>query len=221
MSSVPRVIYQFWTGDNKMSPDRKASLDSSKNLGVETRLLTASDLMSHLLPDVPLHPAYPYLSCNHRSDYLRCYFMHHFGGGYADIKTYSRDNNWSQSFDYIDSHSECLVVGQADTLRGAAPNCKDPRLVKYLVANGYFIVRANSDFTRTWWNRVNALLDSKLEALRRNPSLTPRDFNETPGYPLKWTELQGNIFHKICAETKDLKKVCPILRSGRTSGKYL
>ena len=28
--------------------------------------------------------------CVHKADYLRCYFMHHFGGGYADIKHYTQ-----------------------------------------------------------------------------------------------------------------------------------
>lgn len=39
-----------------------------------------------ILKDAPLHPSYSFLSGVHRSDYLRCYLMHHYGGGYSDIK---------------------------------------------------------------------------------------------------------------------------------------
>lgn len=38
------------------------------------------------MPEAPLHKAFQYLSPVHKSDYLRAYFMHFYGGGYADIK---------------------------------------------------------------------------------------------------------------------------------------
>lgn len=67
----------------------------TKNSGVEVKLITPKNLNNYLLPDFPLHPAYDYLSLVHKSDYLRCYFMHFHGGGYSDIKPNYK--NWKNS----------------------------------------------------------------------------------------------------------------------------
>jgi hypothetical protein len=58
------------------------------------------------LPEYPLHPAFKYLSYVHKSDYLRSYFMHFYGGGYADIKKYSSNNNWKECFNLLNSNTD-------------------------------------------------------------------------------------------------------------------
>ena len=70
-----------------MSDKRKKCLDSIKqNIGVKVILITPNNLDKYILKDYPLHKSYKYLSEVHKSDYLRTYFMHHYGGGYTDIK---------------------------------------------------------------------------------------------------------------------------------------
>lgn len=49
-------------------------------------LITLDSLPPWIDPEIPLHPSFDHLSTIHRSDYLRCYFMHVHGGGYTDIK---------------------------------------------------------------------------------------------------------------------------------------
>lgn len=41
----------------------------------------------------------------HKSDYLRSYFMNFYGGGYADVKIYSQDNNWRACFGMMNADS--------------------------------------------------------------------------------------------------------------------
>lgn len=49
-------------------------------------LITPNNLANYVKE--PLHEAFSYLSLTHKADYLRCYFMHYFGGGYTDIKAH-------------------------------------------------------------------------------------------------------------------------------------
>ena len=84
---VPRKIYTFWTGNNPMSESRQSHFELLKLVsGVEVVLITPNNLSEYILPEYPLHHAFKYLSLVHKADYLRCYFMHHYGGGYSDIK---------------------------------------------------------------------------------------------------------------------------------------
>src|SRR5690606_1936777 len=74
------VLYAFWTGNNELTENRLRCLESiKKNSGVPFVLVTPGNLEEYIVNEHPLHPAYEYLSLIHRSDYLRCYFMHHHG----------------------------------------------------------------------------------------------------------------------------------------------
>lgn len=140
--SIRRTIWQFWTGDNDITPGRKTVLASNANIPVETRLLMPDDIMKMQLPDHPYHRAYQYLSYTHRADYLRCYFMHFYGGGYADIKEYSKDNNWKECFDLVDSDERIFVVGQKEHIGGSPIRQYNvDGVIEKLVSNGYFIMR--------------------------------------------------------------------------------
>jgi hypothetical protein len=93
---VNKIIYCFWTGDNQLTPNRINGLKTMKeNLNVDIKLIDKNNLNDYIIPEHPLHDGYKYLSLNHKSDYLRCYFMNFYGGGYSDIKPFSKENNWS------------------------------------------------------------------------------------------------------------------------------
>ena len=105
-----KVVYVLWTGNNKMSEKRKKCYESiKKNIGVPVILITPKNLHKYILKDYPLHPAYEYLSLNHRSDYLRTYFMHVHGGGYTDIK--QTNVNWLPFFKKLESKNDKWCSG--------------------------------------------------------------------------------------------------------------
>ena len=58
-------------------------------------LITPNNLNDYIVKDDPLPEAYNYLSLVHKADYLRTYFMYHYGGGYADIKRYQ--HSWKEA----------------------------------------------------------------------------------------------------------------------------
>ena len=69
-----RIIWCFWTGDNKMSDQRRRCLDSmEETTGCNVVLVTKAMLGDFLCLDHPLHAAYPQLSRTHMTDYLRAY----------------------------------------------------------------------------------------------------------------------------------------------------
>ena len=93
-------IFIFWTGNNSLSENRIKSLESLKAVtGANIILITPNNLYYYIKPYAPLHPAYDYLSLVHKSDYLRSYFMYHYGGGYSDIKRSL--GSWKKGFELI------------------------------------------------------------------------------------------------------------------------
>ena len=53
-------------------------------------LTTENNIAKWQVTTSPFHPACPFLSETHKDDYPRVYLMHHFGGGYPDLKVDSR-----------------------------------------------------------------------------------------------------------------------------------
>ena len=95
-----KMIYCFWFGP-EMSDDRKRCLQSLiDNSKVAVALVDESNLRNYILADYPIHPSWQYLSATHKSDYLRSYFMYHYGGGYTDIKFC--DYDWNKYFDDLE-----------------------------------------------------------------------------------------------------------------------
>jgi len=217
---VEEKIYCFWTGENPITPNRLNGLKTMReNLGVEIEFLDKGGIEERILPEAPLHPAYKFLSCNHKSDYLRCYFMHHFGGGYADIKVYTKDNNWGQSFSLINTDKRIDIIGTHEVINGTPFGQFNNSIDREkLLGNGFFIVRKNTEFTTEWYDRVMDVLDKRLPELRQNPATEPFGGK---GYPLRWAEVQGEIFHKLIMEMYDRnpEKFRNVLRTGWDNGK--
>ncbi len=85
-AKLHKVIYCFWIGDNEMSENLKNAIKSLQDTsGVPVKIVTQHNLADYIVPGYPLHEAYDHLSFVHKSDYLRCYFMLHYGGGYSDV----------------------------------------------------------------------------------------------------------------------------------------
>ena len=51
------------------------------------------------------------LSKNHLADYMRVYFMHHFGGCYHDVKPRPANSSWAPAFDAFAANASAWVLG--------------------------------------------------------------------------------------------------------------
>lgn len=205
---VDRVIYIFWTGDNEITPNRMEGIKSLEKVsGVDVKLITPKNLSDYIKPEDPLPEAYQYLSLNHKSDYLRSYFMYHYGGGYADIKTYF--HSWIPAFDKLDQ-SDAYVMGYPEIgFQGAAyrdiihENLKHDLFYhwRHLIGNGAFICRPHTKLTSEWHTVVKKRLIEYSDLLKKHPA---KDiFGTNADYPLPWAGMQGEIFHPFCLKYKD------------------
>ncbi|MGB0126559.1 MAG: hypothetical protein WBP72_02895, partial [Rhodocyclaceae bacterium] len=85
------------------------------NTGCPIAFVNRHTLFQWLKPGFPLHPAFPYLSSTHKADYLRCYLMHHYGGGYTDIKPTAK--TWGEYFEQIENSGK-LALGYTELAHG-------------------------------------------------------------------------------------------------------
>ena len=216
-----RLVFVFWTGDNQMSKDRLACLDTIANTGCDVCLVDCDSLASWINPAHRMHPAYGLLSAVHRSDYLRAYFMHHYGGGYSDIKFTTE--SWVPSFEQLIS-SDALGMGYPELHDGVANvkrsvvagqayflERKSSRLFNRLayhtmralhgrmIGNGAFIFRRQTHFTSKWLYTLERRLDIVHPHLKTHPARHPRDragvdHGAGPSqYPVPWSFLLGDI----------------------------
>ncbi len=200
---VDRVIYIFWTGDNEITPNRMEGIKSLEKVsGVEVKLITPKNLSEYFKKEDPLPEAYQYLSMNHRSDYLRSYFMYHYGGGYADIKTYYK--SWIPAFEKLEQ-SDAYVIGYPEVgFWGAAQHDVENANLKkdlwnhwrYLIGNGAFICRPHTKMVAEWHTAVKKRLLRYSEKLNNHPAQDI--FGRNADYPIPWGGMQGEIFHPYC-----------------------
>ena len=192
------IVYMFWTGDNPLTKSRLDSLYQFTSVSKSKIVLVANEMLSDFVPD--LHPAYQYLSFTHRCDYLRTYFMHHYGGGYSDIKRTT--GSWEESFKKINESDEIYGVGYKEVGPWGVvnlPNNEEFTKILHdnwekLIGNGAYIFKNDTEFTREWYSSMIKVLDNKLEELKKNPAKDPRDRN----YAIGWCEILGDIFHPLC-----------------------
>lgn len=205
---VPRVIYSFWTGDNPLTPNRRRSLERMREVhaatDVEVVLVTPDDLLRYLVPEAPLHPSYHDLHVVHRSDYLRAYFLHFHGGGYADIK--APEASWARAFDDL-SASDAWLLSSHKPSRFLTPAFSDARLERLMrrtsPVHAYqcsMIARSRTPLTADWWRLLNSRLDDVADCLAAHPGVG-RYGGE--GYPLPWTGVLGQILDPVTVKYQD------------------
>lgn len=193
-----KTIWMFWTGENQMSDTRKRALDGfcEKNSDCSVRLVCNDEIES--LEN--LHEGYEYLSPIQKGDYLKGYYMHHFGGGYADVKDTSV--SWSLFLQRMIDNEGLIGIGYSEASVGGVArieNCRlDPNDSVFcrdftldgngkwssfhvrdnwhkLVGNGGFIFRPNTDLTLDWWNGLTEKMDGYLPELKKHPGQWARD----------------------------------------------
>lgn len=203
---VPRIIWCFWTGSNELTANRVKALRSlERNSGVKVQLVTQDNLSDYVKKDYPLHPAYEYLSCVHKSDYLRAYFMRHYGGGYCDIKPIS--SGWIEAFEKLEK-SDKICIGYSELsprdvgyVRSYFTEKESKEINKdmffyysLLIGNCAYIFRANTQFSKIWMDELHRRLDLQLPILKLHPGGI---WGESAGYPIEWTSILGQIFHPL------------------------
>lgn len=202
-----RVIYCFWFGP-EMSNNRQDCLNSIKDLsGVDVNLITEKNLDDHIIEKNKIHPGFDYLSDTHKSDYLRSYFMYHYGGGYTDIKKcmYS----WSTYFNLLEN-SDKSFTSCIQYLKDVAYKPAE-QFYNKLPGVNTFIFKPKTKFAENWVNETNNKMDLIFNDLKLNPgTYHPRAITggiqgekylfSNSAYPLGWNDLLGQIFHKLAFE---------------------
>ncbi len=220
-SSISKKLYTLWTGDNPMPERRLRALESLSNTGLDVCLITQHNLSQYIHPDAPIHECYPYLSAIHRADYMRTYLMHHFGGGYADIKF--TDSDWTNAHKEL-SESDAYCVGYQEIgWRGVAivrnPFTYARLLINHqqLIGNGAYLFRPQTALTYEWFSQLTNRLNYLRPALLKNPARHPEDYfgrnldGSRSRYPVRWTFLLGDIFHPLCLKyASKIKRSLPM-----------
>ena len=194
-------VFVLWTGGNAMSENRMAALKSIyTNLGVPISLVGPHNLHEWVVPDHPLHPAYPYLSAVHRSDYLRAYLMHHHGGGYTDIKHSSY--SWVPYFQQLNADSNAWAIGGPEHPTFGTPFGQAHHLD--LIGVCHYIFKPRTLITSEWLAACERELDAHVSQLKLHPGSHARDKRgkrlkdgTTSEYPLEWSQILGELFGPI------------------------
>jgi hypothetical protein len=217
LNDAERKLYSFWFS-NEMSQNRKSALDTlASSCNVDFVLVDSKTFYDYENLEIPVHPAFKYLSDVHKSAYARPYFMYFYGGGYSDIKANSFD--WNPYFDQLLTSRQDAIGYSEKSLSGVAKFWQPPtptdiseNFFKF-AGNGHYIFKPRSDFAKEWLVRLHKALDEKLETLANNPG-TYHPYAVTGGilnshtdyptfvaptleYPITWNEINGRIKHKI------------------------
>ena len=181
----PKVVYSFWTGNNKITEIRKKNIERNTNylrqFGVTFCLVTPRNLDEFVkMTGVPLHEGYKHLGLVHRSDYLRCYFMHFVGGGYSDIK--AMQGNWNMAFnDLTFSDDKYANIASPTNTNPGMPTSR-----QFSVAS--MICKKNTPFTRQWYAMMTGLMDENIHKLKKHVTGS-NPYKEGNTYPLAWNAL--------------------------------
>lgn len=217
-NGVPFVVWCYWEGE-KMHGNRLISFEYLKeNIGVPLCLVTPQNISLFIKNTHPLHPAYKNLSIVHRSDYLRAYFLHHYGGAWHDIKATkaSFKNVWNE---FANEH--IWMVGRPETRSGAAKTYTTdqkyiPDFYQYLISVTAWVGRPNTALSKEVLEGIEFIINSNADLLKKYPATHAREKKiETKNwlklffvymkffyqkrslhYPIEWT-LFGNIFHPL------------------------
>lgn len=194
---IPSVMFCFWTGANALTPPRVRALQVLRavNPDLDVRLITPEDLPTYIIPEAPLHPAYPYLSLVHRSDYLRAYFMHHHGGVYCDLKEMWQP--WRPLVDRANAAPHVWACGPAEPRSGSSAPLpgvfgRDQRThFSRILFQAAFAFKPGSPWTQAWLDEVERRLNYFAGLLESHPAQDP--FGETGGYPVPWYALLSEV----------------------------
>lgn len=198
---IPRIIYVFWTGDNELTKNRRIALASiEESARVNIQLITKNNLHLFIKPDDPLPSCFQFLSAVHKADYLRTYFMYHYGGGYTDIKIHN--NSWVPIFKRLEN-SNAYVCGYRELGGYAVAHPENEKIYNdlnlnwwRLLGNCAYICKPHTKFTEEWYRETQRRVMEKSGELEIHPATDP--YGKNDDYPIPWTYILGDVFHPLC-----------------------
>ena len=186
----------------QLSEQRNKSLELLADISqCDVELVTMENIDVWVLSDHPLHPAFKYLSAVHKSEYMRTYLMHFYGGGYSDVKLAT--GSWETAFRRLEQDPLAWMSGYPEVEGGVVPGLPAGAWSS-LIGNGAYIAKPHTQLTQEWYTEMMAVMDTHAVALRRHPAAHPRERCEAKSqYPICWTELLGQIFHPIAYRNRE------------------
>ena len=220
VGGVPKVVYGCWFGHTPqlplMSARRFEAFQSlAANIGVPFRLVSEENLDRYVVDGHPLHPAFEHLHGVHKADYARVYLLHHYGGGYHDVKF--RLESWADAWRTEDwtENERVWIHGCRETnpeAVGHPPGEKEIQ-AQYgrLVTLSAVICRPATPFSEALLDAVEDTLDRHADELRRCPGRNPGGcYSRDPfamatrgEYPLRWLQLLGEVAHPLMLRYAD------------------
>lgn len=132
--------------------------------------------------------------------------MHYYGGGYTDVKHLHAD--FMPYLELFKQQQDKLALGYAEIhdfdvpcFEEGTPTCREiKKQYSRIIGNGVYFFKKQTVITTEWFNRMTAILDRKLDDLRRNPPQVPRErfgysyilpngTKFTSKYPFRWAEI--------------------------------
>lgn len=217
VNNVPELVFIIWFGKN-ISDNRLSALNSLiNNIGVPYILITDNNYQSFVFNNYPLHEAWNYLSGVHKADYLRCYLLHHYGGGYHDIKY--RDKDWINQWNSFNDEN-VWIKSRKEKQKGWIAYDIDNPDTKWLQNHynelgtmSWCICRPNTLYTSELIDKIHSKLDHHLINLKKNPSTIQSGYyhknpfkkidNIENNYPIRWLEILGEIYHPLMYKYKE------------------
>ena len=220
VNEIPQVVFVCWFGgyevDNqKMSKNRFECFKTLvENIGVPVILITSNNYSLSIKETYPIHKSFNLLSGVHKSDYMRAYLLHHYGGGYHDIK--HRKESWQDCWGDWLYDDNIWIFGRREIDKNAIgypPNCNSIILYNYnkLVTMGWVICKPHTKYTSKLLHKIEDILDQKYPELVAHPGYNsagyyhenPFQLAEENIYPLRWLEIMGEISHPLMLEFTD------------------
>ncbi len=182
------------------------------NLGVPIVMLSPENATRMAHAAAPFHESYQYLTAIDKSNYLRHYLWHHYGGGWFDIKPMY--HSWRPSWEQFND-SDVWLIGPPEEKPGdvASWNKTIRSHFRELVACNQFIGRPGTPLSLLMQQKHISMLNSSLPRLKRQWEVNLRMNRTMPGrcctanqkkdlnftiYPLEWALLNGKNFHPAC-----------------------
>ena len=207
INNVLHVVFIVWFGDS-ISQDRLNALKSlTKNLKCPYILITNTNVKEFEVDEYPYHEAFQYLSGNHKSQYLRSYLLHHYGGGYHNIEY--RTESWNNAWSDFKNKNVWIKTRKEKHPNQIGYDVDRPftkmvqSFYKDLGTMNWVICRDHTNYTHDLLEKIHMKLDLHHESLKKHPSekeegyysSTPFSKVSEPGYPLRWLELMDEHSH--------------------------
>lgn len=198
---IPEKVYTIWFGGQNLPSNRAASLMKirEENAELEVVLVTDENFEEFVADQSPLHPSFENLAAIHKSDYMRAYLMHHYGGAYTDLKPLRGKLNSTIQRINGDRNLWGGGMGEGPGNVGAALGGKlgrdQNRNFSITPSQACFAYRPRTPFTFAWMEELNRRMDYYSSVLVEGSARHP--FGNQVGYPVSHFALLAHIYNPL------------------------